>query len=344
MHYDITELERVVADSRKVAVIGHLNPDGDAAGSVSAMCRYLEMRGKEAQAIFPNPVPSHFMFLDKGPRPIMICEGDVAAAAEYVKGCDTIFCLDFNSPGRTEYLKGAILESKGVKVLIDHHLSPEQGVFDHIWSDPDSSSTCELLFWLLLAMPDVGGEPSRLTMDCAEALYLGMMTDTNNFSNSVRPSTFEMASLLIARGVDKTMLQYRVLNSYSHTRIRLMGHLLKDNLRLAERHGAAFMTFSEAEKAEYAFRPGDTEGFVNIPLQIDGVRLSAFFSEDGPGGYVRVSLRSRRGTDVNTFARLFFNGGGHENAAGGRLYMPLSDVPAYFLKSLDDYFAEENRR
>ncbi len=98
------------------------------------------------------------------------------------------------------------------------------------------------------------------------------------------------------------------------------------------------MLLSEEDKCRLGFRPGDTEGFVNIPLQVADVRISGIFTEDKEGGYVRVSLRSKRGTDVNTLARRFFNGGGHKNAAGGRIYMPLSEVPAYFLSALDQYF------
>ena len=163
------------------------------------------------------------------------------------------------------------------------------------------------------------------------------MTDTNNFSNSVFPSTFEMASLMIAAGVDKTALQENVFSSNTVSRMRLQGHMLKDKMTLVPEMGAAYMILTQAEKDAYDYRDGDSEGFVNMPLTIKGVRISAMFTETKKG-HVRVSLRSRRDTDVNLFAREFFNGGGHKNAAGGRLYIPVDEVAAYFLKALHSHF------
>ena len=338
MKFDVAVLEEHLSRARRIAVVSHFNPDGDAVGSVSALCAFLEGLGKETVPLLPNRIPSFLRFLDRGKRPFLIAADDPARAESELGRCDLLVCLDFNALQRTDVLAGPIARVTMPKLLIDHHIDPQREPFDRIWSDPDSSSTCELLFWLLLSLPGMDGDASRLPAPCAEALYAGMMTDTNNFANSVRPSTFEMASRLIACGVDKTGLQYRVLNSYSENRFRLMGHLLKENLRLLPGQGVAYMLLSQAEKDAYGFQPGDTEGFVNLPLQIDGVRLSAIFSEDAERGNIRVSLRSRRGTDVNVLARRFFYGGGHENAAGGKLELPLEEVPAYFLKALELYF------
>ena len=215
--------------------------------------------------------------------------------------------------------------------------SPRTEPFAEVIASRDVSSACELLFWTLMRMPDVAGDASRLPARCLDALYVGMMTDTNNFSNSVFPTTFEMASALIAAGVDKAVLQQRIFNVFSAQRMRLMGYLLKDKMTLLPEYGAAYMILTEAEKQAYDYRPGDSEGFVNLPLSIGEVRISALFTE-APEGYIRVSLRSKIGTDVNVLAREFFNGGGHVNAAGGRLYLPAEEVAAYFLDSLRKHF------
>ena len=341
MRYDVSAFDRMISRAERIAVFSHLNPDGDAVGSLCACCTYLAARGKDFTPILPNAVPDFLKFLSAGGRQIVICEEDPRRAKDLAAAADLLICLDVSSPSRTEYLAEAIISSGAAKILIDHHIDPQSGIFDLVYSEPEISSTCELLFWLLMEMPDVAGDVNRLTMPCAEALYTGMMTDTNNFSNSVVPSTFEMAARLIARGVDKIGLQYKVLNSYNMSRLRLLGRLVNDCMHVFPQHGATCMLLSEEDKSRLNFRPGDTEGFVNIPLQVADVRISGIFTEDKEGGYVRVSLRSKRGTDVNTLARRFFNGGGHENAAGGRIYMPLKEVPAYFLSALDQYFGKK---
>ena len=150
-----------------------------------------------------------------------------------------------------------------------------------------------------------------------------------------------MASKLIARGVDKDGLQEKVLSCFTVSRTRLMGHLLKDKMVILPQHAAAYMLLTNEEKDQYDFKPGDSEGFVNLPLAIEAIQISALFTENFDGKYVRVSLRSKNAVNVNKLAVRFFNGGGHRNASGGRLYMPVEAIPAYFEQALDAYTDEE---
>ena len=343
MTIDTLLLESLLSESREIVLVGHFNPDGDAVGSVTAAYHYLKARGKQPRIILPSPYPESMAFLEpEDPRErIVICERDPELARRLVSGADLLVCLDLNRLSRTEYLEQDILQSKARKVLIDHHIAAETDRFDLAVSTIDVSSTCELLFWTLMAMPDIAGDPDRIPLRCAESLYVGMMTDTNNFSNSVFPGTFEMASRLIARGVNKEALQEKVLSCYSVSRTRLMGHMVKDKMKVLPKHQAAYMLLSNKEKDRYHFLPGDSEGFVNLPLAIRDVRISALFTENIDGKYIRVSLRSKSEINVNRFAIRFFNGGGHRNAAGGRLYMPLEDVPAYFEQALEAWPEEE---
>ncbi|MBO4842100.1 MAG: DHH family phosphoesterase [Bacteroidales bacterium] len=343
MQIDISSLEPLLQKADKVVLVGHFNPDGDALGSVTAAYHYLKGRGKHPRIILPSPYPDNMAFLEPDdPRDrMMICENDLDAARRAVAEADAVICLDLNRLARTEYLEQDILAAPGVKILIDHHIPAELERFDLAISTTEVSSTCELLFWILLALPDIAGDPRRIGARCAESLYVGMMTDTNNFSNSVLPGTFEMASKLIALGVDKNGLQEKVLSCYSVSRTRLMGHMVKDKMKVLPAYKTAYMLLSNKEKERYHFKPGDSEGFVNLPLAISSVQVSAFFTENFDSQYVRVSLRSKGEIDVNRFANLFFNGGGHRNAAGGRLYMPLDAVPAYFEQSLARWAKEE---
>ncbi len=343
MQTDTSQLERIIDRATRFTLVGHFNPDGDSVGSVTALYHYLKARGKQAGIILPSPYQESMAFLepDDPSDRIVIHEADPARSLAMVASAEVVFCLDFNRLSRTEYLEEAILGSPATRVLIDHHPASETEKFDLAYSETMVSSTCELLYRLLMSLPDVDGDASKLPLRCAESLYVGMMTDTNNFSNSVFPGTFEMASKLIARGVDKDGLQDKVLCCYSVARTRLMGHLIKDSMQIVARHKAAYMLLSNAEKKAYEFKSGDSEGFVNLPLAIRDVCISALFTENNDGTYIRVSLRSKGTLDVNSLARRFFNGGGHRNASGGRLYMPLGQVPAYFEKALDEFFGEE---
>ena len=343
MTIDTLLLESLLSESREIVLVGHFNPDGDAVGSVTAAYHYLKARGNLPRIILPSPYPESMAFLEpEDPRErIVICERDPELARRLVAGADLLVCLDLNRLSRTEYLEQDILQSKARKVLIDHHIAAETDRFDLAVSTIDVSSTCELLFWTLMAMPDIAGDPDRIPLRCAESLYVGMMTDTNNFSNSVFPDTFEMAARLIARGVDKNGLQEKVLSCYSVSRTRLMGHMVKDKMKVLDKYHAAYMTLSNKEKERYHFKPGDSEGFVNLPLAISSVQVSALFTENIDGQYIRVSLRSKGRINVNRFANRFFNGGGHHNAAGGRLYIPLEEVPAYFENALAAWPDEE---
>ena len=343
MTIDTSPFEALLCNARDIVLIGHFNPDGDAVGSVTAAYHYLKARGKRPRIILPSPYPESMAFLepDEAGDRMLICEKDPDGARQLIAAADLLVCLDFNRLARTEYLEADILAARAGKVMIDHHLAAESERFDLVFSTPEVSSTCELLWRVLLAMPDIGGDPSRIGLRCAESLYVGMMTDTNNFSNSVFSGTFEMASQLLARGVDKDALQEKVLGRYSVSRTRLMGHMIKDKMTILPDFEAAYMLLSNKEKDRYHFRPGDSEGFVNLPLAIAGVQISALFTENFDGRYIRVSLRSRGRLNVNRLAQRFFNGGGHRNASGGRLYIPLEAVPAYFEQALAAWPDEE---
>lgn len=338
---DTAPFEEILRRTNRAAVVSHYKPDGDAAGSLMACTHYLRTRGIEVTPVLPSPLSHSLSFLAPEESGLIVYEQNPEAADAAISSADTIICLDFNQLSRTEHLVEQIGSSKAAKVLIDHHVYCRAEEFDLVYSSTAVSSASELLFWILMRMEDVADDASNLPMPAAECLYTGMMTDTNNFANSVAPPTLEMAARLLERGVDKNDIQFRVLNSHTASRMRLMGHLLKDKMTLVEEFGAAYIILTEEEKRIYDFHPGDSEGFVNLPLSIAGIRLSAFFTECVDDGYFRVSLRSRPGTDVNAFSNAYFNGGGHVNAAGGRLYLPKEEIAAYFLKSLKGHFGNE---
>ncbi|MBQ9462567.1 MAG: DHH family phosphoesterase [Bacteroidales bacterium] len=304
-----------------ITTVSHGRPDGDAAGSSAAMAGYLSAcRGKDAEVLLPGPLPESAAFILDGTTNTT----DRGDAALRLQRTDLLICLDFNTISRTEELEDLIRAYPGRKVLIDHHEDPEPDSFDLCFSDTRVSSTCELLYRILLAMPDINGDAGRIPAPSARALMAGMTTDTNNFANSVFPGTLRMASELLAAGVDRDDIIDKLYHSERPNRLAAMGDMLSERMKLLP-CGAAVTVLPQAFYDRHGLQDGETEGFVNMPLAIKGIRLSVLAREDGP--LFRVSIRSRRGTSARLLAKADFHGGGHEQASGGKILIP-DDIPS----------------
>lgn len=323
----IKTFEKILRKKKTFGIIGHFNPDGDSVGSVSAMYHFINQLGKESKVFLPSNYPSFLGFLDKN-NDYKIYSKENEKIVDYLSSADVIICLDFNSLDRTENLKEIIKSSSSYKILIDHHPNPDESGFDLVFSTTETSSTCELLFWTLMQTKIVNRKAERMPFDSLEALATGMLTDTNNFNNSAISTTFEMASLLIKCGINLEQIGRTVFGSYSETRMKLMGKMLNENMTVIDDLNAAYMILTKEIQIKYDFQTGDSEGFVNLPLLIKGVEVSALFVENEK--YVRVSLRSKGKYSVNDLCNQYFNGGGHFKAAGGRIYLPIEEVPKYF--------------
>ncbi len=343
----ISRLAEAIRNAEKISVVTHMKPDGDAMGSSLGMYRFLKrFTDKDIRIILNDRYPANLVFMveESEKNEILIYNDNPVEAASYIEGSDLIICLDFNAFHRTDRLEPILLQSKGDKVLIDHHLSPDSQHFTLMFSVQEISSASELLFHILKAMPQCNGVAASLPLNAAEALMTGMTTDTNNFNNSVFPSTFNMASELIAMGVDRDKILFNLFNQFGENRLRLLGIMLKDLLTITS-DGVAYMVLDAETLKKYQIDEGDTEGFVNMPLSIKNVRMSLLLKEDGDK--VRVSIRSKKGTSANRCSRQHFNGGGHENAAGGRLYMPqdikdITEAGAYIEEHTHLFFKNEN--
>ena len=339
---DIEKFDHALNKASKTVIVTHMKPDGDAIGSTTAMYYYIRKYAKADVKIVLNDRFQHSLaFLTDGPvaEDILIYAENSTAAAEAITSADLIICLDFNAFQRTDNLCSHLEESKASKILIDHHLFPDREHFDIIFSETETSSASELLYQVLMAMPAIGGDASGLPVECATSLMTGMTTDTNNFANSVYPSTLVMASTLLAAGVNRDFILEKLYNQHSENRLRLMGHMMKDLLVITE-DGAAYIVLDKATQEAYNVQEGDTEGFVNMPLSVADVRMSILIKEDTDR--LRVSIRSKKGTSANRCARLHFNGGGHENAAGGRLEIPVEEAADYIEKHVHEYLKTED--
>ena len=320
---DILRLEALFAAAGHACIVVHTHPDGDAIGSGAALLAYLRRcRHTDATLLLPDSAPDTLGFLlpEEG---LVDAARDPQEAAARLAACDLLVCLDMNGLGRAETLSAQLRACSAPKVLIDHHLGPERDSFDVVFSETEISSASELLYQVLLALPGVGAA-ERLPLAVLTPLMAGMTTDTNNFANSVWPSTLRMASELLAAGVDRDALLDQLYHRYREHRFRAMGAFLHERMTITP-DGVAYAVLDRDFLRRYDVQDGETEGFVNLPLGIGGVRLSVFLKEDE--GHFRVSIRSKAGVAANRLAQEAFHGGGHPCAAGGKLYFP-QDIPA----------------
>lgn len=344
---DINTLADRLAEAGRIVVTTHMRPDGDAMGCSLAMFQFIRKYFKADVRIVLNdryPDSLSFMVSPESGSSILVYQEAKDKALDAISQADLIISLDFNGFHRTDGLEEALSSATAYKVLIDHHLNPDTRAFDLIFSRQDVSSASELLFHILKSMPECKGQASALPMEAAEALMTGMTTDSNNFSNSTYPSTLAMAAELMDMGVDRGKILFELYNRYGENRLRLLGHMLKD-LMVITPDGVAYMILDKATLSRYRIEEGETEGFVNYPLSIGKVRMSILLKEDEDR--IRVSIRSKEGTSANKCSRLHFNGGGHENAAGGRLMIPedLSDISQaaeYIEKHTHIFITQEN--
>ena len=327
--------ELLARPKQRIVTVAHTNPDGDAVGSSLAWAEALRAQGHEVVCIVPNKYP-YFLDWMPGIDEVVIFRNDTEGRAlKAVAEADLIFCLDFNSLSRLEILSDTIAANTTARrVLIDHHLAPDKG-FDAMFSYPQSSSTCYLVYRLIKAL--YGTEAISLRM--AEALYVGMMTDTGNFAfSSLTPELFRAVAVLVERGLHIPTIYNNVYNAYTEGRARLFGYAINRKMQVIEDGTVAYMSLMEHEMRRFQFQQGDSEGFVNYPLTIKKMKMSAMFLAHRK--FIRISLRSRGDVDVNLFARKYFNGGGHKNAAGGKSFVSMEETIEHFVRSVRE-FAEE---
>ena len=329
---DIERLNETVRDNNFFVLTCHAGPDGDALGYTLSMAHYLKALGKEAVVVAPDAYPDFLAWMPDA-QEIVRFDKSREKAELMIAAADVIFAMDYNALSRVDDMGELIGKSKAVKVLVDHHLQPEC-FSDLTFSYPHLSSTCEVVFRLVLAMDGC----DVLTKAACECIYAGMMTDTGCFSYG--PCTQEVyliISMLMQKEINKDRIYNKVFNNYSEGRLRLMGYVLYEKMRVFAESRSALITLSREEMARFDFNKGDTEGLVNIPLQMKGVYFSAFLREDTEKDLIRVSLRSQGTFPCNKFAAQYFNGGGHLNASGGQFYGTLQEAVEVFEKALVEF-------
>ena len=330
---EIALLRDTINASENIILCCHRSPDGDAVGSMLGWAEYLKAVGKLPTCIIPDAYPDFLQWLP-GTERMMRYDKHAAFMDELIDKADLIFCLDFNSASRTDGMAEKLSASKAKKILIDHHLNPDLETVLSV-SRPEASSTCELVFRLVWQL----GEFDKLDRKFAIPVYCGMMTDTGGFTyNSTNPEIFYIISLLLTKKINKDKIYRNVYNNYSESRVRLMGHVLKDKLVVLKTYNATYFSLTREDLKRFNYIKGDAEGLVNIPLQIKGTKLSISLREDTEkDNRIWVSLRSVDDFPCNKMAEIYFNGGGHLNAAGGRLECQMDEAEEITRKAIREF-------
>ena len=316
---NVSRSYKLIEAAERIVILTHLSPDGDAVGSSLGLYHFLREIGKEPVVVVPNRFPGFLNWMS-GAADIVVLEEKHKEVQGLITEADLLICVDFNDLKRIDGAKPFVEQSHAKKILIDHHLSPE-AFADVTISHPEISSSSELVFRLICRM----GFFQNITQACAESIYVGMMTDTGNFSYaSQSPEIYHIISELLSKGIDKDNIYRLVYNTYSENRMRLMGFCLVEKMKLYKEQRTAVISLSLDELARFDYQVGDAEGFVNIPLSIEGIDVSVFVREDVKK--VKMSFRSQGTFPVNKMASTYFNGGGHLNAAGGESYLSLAET------------------
>ena len=312
----------------------HQKPDADAMGSTLGLYHFLQKLGHNCTVISPTNWAAFLNWMP-GCDKVLDYETHTTKADVIIDDADWIFCLDFNLLSRTKRMEEKLLAAKGERILIDHHREPQTTVFTYGNSDIEKSSTAEMVYDFIVN----SGNADTIDATIGECLYAGVMTDTGSFRfPSTKASVHKMVYELKERGLEHSHVHEELFDNFLESRFRFIGHVLLNRMEVFYEYNTALMIIPQADLIKFNVKTGDTEGLVNYALSIQGIRLAAVIIDRGEER--KSSFRSKGGFDVNTFARKYFNGGGHFNAAGGFNKEPIDEVVIKFKAALKENEAQ----
>ena len=333
---EIHRAKDLLSAKRRIVLVPHKNPDGDAIGSCLALYHFLKALSHEVWLISPNDYPEFLKWMP-GTEQVLVYEKNTGKADPIISAADLIFTLDFNSLDRSGPMAPALEASGAAFVMIDHHQSPDTYAI-LTYSDPGMSSTSEMVYHFIQGL----GQGNLINRDMATCLYAGILTDTGSFKYaSTTPTTLRVVADLMEHGAPHTSIHREIYDNNRPERLQLLGCALQ-NLEILRPYRTSYITLSQEELDRHHFQKGDTEGFVNYGLSLRDVVLAAIFIENRSEGIIKISLRSQGAFSVNDMARTHFEGGGHINAAGGRSSESLEATVRRFVSILPSYEKQLN--
>lgn len=331
---DIKVVKKLLNTPKKVLIIPHKNPDGDAMGASLGLAHFLKAQGHMVTVISPNEYPDFLKWMP-GDKEVLKYEHQSALCEEKIRDAELCFTLDFNALNRIGELENGLQDFSGDYIMIDHHQQPDDYALV-TYSDVTMSSTCEMIFHFIDAL----GMKDQISEETANCLYAGIMTDTGSFRfPSTTSTTHRVIADLIDLGAHNAEIHNLVFDANSPERLQLLGCALS-NLTALQEFNTAYITLTTEELEQHQFKKGDTEGFVNYGLSLKGIRFAVIFIENAQEGIIKISLRSKGDFSVNDFARRHFHGGGHINAAGGRSDLNMEETIEKFKGLLSQYKEE----
>jgi len=329
--HNIAALAELLENPKQILITTHHKPDADALGSSLGLAGYLKKKGHQVTVVTPSDYPDFLNWMAGNEDVIIYATANDNLVQKLIQQADIIFCLDFSALSRINEMGEYIRQALAKKVLIDHHLEPENFA-DIVFSDTAAAATAELVFEVIRDL----GDQEMIDVKIGECLYAGIMTDTGSFRH---PSTSRNVHLIIAEllhiGVNTSNIHRLIYDSHTESRLRFLGYVLKDKLTVLREFKTAYIAISAAELKEYDSKTGDTEGLVNFALSMEGVVFAAVIIDRVTA--IKISFRSVGHFSVNDFARKHFEGGGHRNAAGGISYLSLDETVRKFVSLLPEY-------
>ncbi|WP_132054956.1 DHH family phosphoesterase [Pseudocnuella soli] len=326
----IQDIFPLLSQPRRVVVTMHQKPDADAMGSVLGLQHFLVQLGHQVQVISPT---NWARWLDWMPSVDAVLDYELhrAKSDEYMEAADWIFCLDFNHLARTKGMAKKLAEVAAQKILIDHHEQPDMVQFAYGISSPGKSSTCEMVYDLIVE----SGHRDKINKPVSECLYAGVVSDTGSFRfSSTGASVHHMVAYLKEMGLEHAKVHESLFDNFLENRLRFLGHILTNRMEVDYLNNTALVYITRQDLYKYDIKTGDTEGIVNYPLSIQGIKLVGFVVDRDE--LRKWSFRSKGAFDCNTFARTYFNGGGHYNAAGGHDLESLEKTIQSFKKAISE--------
>jgi bifunctional oligoribonuclease and PAP phosphatase NrnA len=324
-------LQGLLSTPKKIAITTHLKPDADALGSSLAMAGYLKKKNHQVTVITPTDYPKFLQWMPGNEEVMVYTEGNQKRSADVMNAADIIICLDFSCLNRIEGLGEIVRQAPGYKVLIDHHLEPEHFADFEYWNCK-AAATCQMVYEIIDRM----GDKPLIDVAIGECIYAGIMTDTGSFRH---PCTTRQAHLisadLIELGVDTNQIHRLVYDNNKEEKLHFLGFCLYNKLVVLKGKSTAYFAITSEELAEFHSQTGDTEGIVNYALSVEGVKFAAILIDRGD--MVKMSFRSVGDFPANEFAKTYFEGGGHRNAAGGKSELSLEDTIDKFIHLLPLY-------
>ena len=328
------ELKGFLTKPKNIVIVGHRNPDGDAMGSTLALKHYLDKKGHTCTVVVPNEYPDFLHWLP-GSKTTYRFDWQNNQSQKAIKASDIIFLLDFNALHRVgNDMQNTLEKYPNDFAMIDHHQQPDD--VKYMYSDVTICATCQMVYQFI----ELNNDLDLIDADIATCLYTGIMTDTGSFRfRSTTSKTHRIIANLIDKGAQNDRIHNNVYDANSYNRLLLLGQALS-NLQILPSYKTAFITLTNEEKKRFDFQKGDTEGVVNYALSLKGIIFAAIFIEDNDQGIIKISFRSKGAFSVNKFSRNHFNGGGHDNAAGGKSSLSMEETITRFTSLLPNYKSE----